>query len=225
MLSCPSCGLAYTTEGIDPTLGVAHCEGCGTVSELVSRVRPEDKPVVPMPSSPRWHDEGPDALCLTHRWMQGSALFILFFTVVWCGGIGVMLVGMVASEGLLAAIPMLAIPHVWVGAALAYYSLAVVLNTTVIVVEDGHLEVIHGPVPWWGQRTLPVDDIDQLYVELSGVRVNKQPRWNLSVMDRSGMGQVLVRLLPSIDEARWLEDRIERALGVEDRQVAGEVDK
>lgn len=225
MLACSNCGLPYAPEAIDPTLGVAHCDACGTVSELVSRVRPQDKPVVPMPASPHWVDAGPDGLHLTHRWMNAGGIFMLFFTVFWCGGIGFMMFGIAAADGLLAALPMLAVPHVWIGVGLAYYSAAVMLNTTVVTVEGGQLQVRHGPVPWWGQRSIPVGDVDQLYVERSGVRVNKQPRWNVAVMDRSGMGQVLIRLVSSVAEARWLEDRIERALGVEDRPVMGEVGK
>ncbi len=225
MLVCAHCGLPYDPDDIDLSLGVAHCKACDTVSELSSRARPQDTPAYPMPASCRWvvHD-GPN-LHLELPWRSWELAFLLFFSVFWNGGILVMLMSIALEQGLMAALPMLAIPHVWVGIGLGYYVIASFVNTTVVAVDDGKLIVDHGPLPWWGQRAIPLEDVDQLYVERSGVRVNKQPRWNLCVMSPSGTGQVLVRLLRTESEGRWLEDHIEKRLAIVDKPIAGEVAK
>ncbi len=151
--------------------------------------------------------------------------FMVFFTIIWNGGLVVGIGGTVITEGLLATLPMLAVPHVWVGMGLVYYVVAGLLNDTVIAQDGDTLTVQHGPVPWPGGRSIPLHDIDQLYVERSSIQINKRPRWNLCAMGKDGVGQTLVQLLRSEREGRWLEDRIERALAIEDKPVAGEVDK
>lgn len=225
MLSCDVCGKSYEPDDVDLTLGVAHCTGCGTVAELRTRVGPLDRPAVSRPAGLRWRDDDPDQLHLELPWRNLSLIFLVFFTAFWNSGIVVMVGGIAMSDGVMAALPMLAIPHVWVGLGLAYYVGASLVNTTVLARDGDHLVVRHGPIPWFGKRTVPLSDIDQLYVERSGVRVNKQPRWNLCVMDRHGVGQTLIGLLTSEAEGHWLEDRIEKALAIEDRPVVGEVGK
>jgi len=225
MLACDQCGTSYAPDDVDVTLGIAHCSGCGTVSELRTRTRPQDRPVAPRPASSRWRDDEATPLELVLPWRDLSLFFMLFFTVFWNGGIMVMIGGIAVTDGIMAALPMLAVPHVWVGMGLMYYVVASLLNDTVIAQDGDTLTVQHGPVPWFGNRSIPLSDIDQLYVERSSVRVNKQPRWNLCAMGKDGVGQTLVRMLRSESEGRWLEDRIERALAIEDKPVAGEVDK
>jgi hypothetical protein len=225
MLSCAACQQTYRPEDIDTALGVAHCDACGTVSELSARTRRVDRPVRAAPASTRWKTVDENALALEYRWFGLEGVFMLLFTTFWCGSIFTMISGIAVSDGVFAALPMLAVPHVWIGVGLAYYSLATLLNTTEIFAEDGRLTVRHGPVPWWGSRDVRIDEIDQFYVERSGVRVNKQPRWNLALMSKSGTGQVLVRLIATESEALWLEDTIERKLAIVDRPVPGEVSK
>lgn len=225
MLACDACATTYEVDDVDLTLGVAHCSQCGLVSELRTRVRAQDRPAVPMPHSSRWQVEREEPLRLVLLWRGWSIVFLLFFAVFWNGAIAFMLAGIVATDGLLAALPMVAIPHVWIGAFLGYYVLASLLNTTELTLDDERLVVRHGPMPWFGNRDIPVPEIDQLYVERSGVRVNKQPRWNLCAMGTDGVGRPVVRLLTTEAEGRWLEDRIEKALAIEDRPVVGEVPK
>src|SRR5262249_46494214 len=54
------------------------------------------------------------------------------------------------------------IPHTAVGLLLVYATLAGLLNRTVIEVTSESLTVRQGPLPWWGNRTLPTDELDRL---------------------------------------------------------------
>src|SRR5438874_2257381 len=55
------------------------------------------------------------------------------------------------------------IPFVAIGLLLLYATLAGLLNCTVIKVTPEFLTVWHGPVPWWGNRRLPVNELERLY--------------------------------------------------------------
>jgi hypothetical protein len=55
------------------------------------------------------------------------------------------------------------IPHVAVGLFLVYASLAGLLNRTLIKVTSEFLTVRQGPVPWWGNRSMRIDDLERLY--------------------------------------------------------------
>jgi hypothetical protein len=55
------------------------------------------------------------------------------------------------------------IPHVAVGLLLVYATLAGLLNRTLIQVTSEFLTVRQGPVPWWGNRSMRIDDLERLY--------------------------------------------------------------
>src|SRR5262249_27039103 len=55
--------------------------------------------------------------------------------------------------------------HVAVGLLLIYATLAGLLNRTVINVTSEFLTVRHGPVPWWGNQSLRIDELEQLQAD------------------------------------------------------------
>jgi hypothetical protein len=55
------------------------------------------------------------------------------------------------------------IPHTAIGLLLVYATLAGLLNRTVITVTFEFLVVWNGPVPWWGNRRVPIDELARLY--------------------------------------------------------------
>jgi hypothetical protein len=118
---------------------------------------------------------------------------------------------------------LLATPHTWIGIGLAYYVVAMIVNRTTIRADNQGFEVRHGPLPWFGNRRLERSAVDQFYVAEAGVRVNRQARWSLSVLDATGLGRTVIRMLKSPDEARWLEHELEQHMGIENRHVPGEV--
>jgi hypothetical protein len=49
------------------------------------------------------------------------------------------------------------------GVFVFYMTLAALLNRTVVKVTSELLTIRHGPVPWWGNRSLPIDQLERLY--------------------------------------------------------------
>lgn len=217
-LSCKQCGVPFRAEDLLLDVGLAQCASCGSSWDLAAR-RPREREELPRP--PGWAVERAPWR-LSYRWFGVEGAFMVVFAVVWNAFMAMFVLGAVSSGDPTMVALTLVMPHTWVGAGLAWYALATVLNRTTLEVEHAELRVRHGPVWWPGALTMAVADVEQLYVEKSSVRVNKRARWNLAVLDRQGVARVAVRLLRSAEEARWLEQQIEAALRIEDRAVPGQ---
>lgn len=109
-------------------------------------------------------------------------------------------------------------PLIVISLGLFYFGLAYLLNCTRITVGRGFLRIADGPVPWFGNKDLTTDDIEQLEVQKVRRRRGKlRGTWfMLMVRQRSGRE---TRLLPaSQDRAplRFIERAIEDKLRIED---------
>jgi hypothetical protein len=95
------------------------------------------------------------------------------------------------------------------------------VNSTRIAVEGGILTVRHGPLPWPGNRSLPVADLQQLFCEeVVGSKGSRSYRLNAVL--KTGKKLRLVTALKEPDQALYLEQLLETRLGIVDVAVAGE---
>jgi hypothetical protein len=60
---------------------------------------------------------------------------------------------------------LITIPHGAIGVYLVYAMVAALLNRTVVKVTSECVTVRNGPVPWWGNRELPTDEVERLYCD------------------------------------------------------------
>lgn len=209
-LACPNCALPYKAEDVHVAEGVVVCRACDAVHRLTP-ARPAHRPIARRPEG--WTmDEGGDRLVLRKRWFGWQIAVLLVFTVVWDFGALVA----ITTQGLGGML------HVLGGIAVTYVTFANLLNTSTIELRGGRLRATHGPVPWPGNIEMATEDVDQLYVELTGVRVNRQPRWKVLCVDRQGVARRIGPLVETIDEGRWVEQRIEEHLRLADRDMPGE---
>jgi hypothetical protein len=112
--------------------------------------------------------------------------------------------------------------HLAAGVILPYVALVFLLNTSVLEVGRGTLRVKQHPLPWIGNRRLRTTDIAQLFatrVETSRRRVSYRVMARLT----SGREVALVKHLWDDRQARFLEQTIEKRLGLPDVRVAGEL--
>jgi hypothetical protein len=228
MANCESCGATIPSSAISTSLRAARCPHCGTLVDL-DRGMPQfvagtaRKDAMPAPIPERWTiEDGMRGLSVRWSWFQYTALILIPFALFWNGIMVAM--GVAATdhgqhlERLLIG---LAIPHVWIGMGLIYFILATFLNSTTISAYDGQLLVRKGPLPWFGNRTLGVVDIEQLFVlEKHG---NKgKITYELCAVMRDGRNQSVLTGIDSLDQARFLESKFEQYLHIEDRPVPGE---
>ena len=181
----------------------------------------------PQPERVRVSREG-GALALSYRWFSPLLVFSLCFVVVWDGFL-VFWYRTALSQSATATNPMIWFPllHVAVGLGLTYSTLAGFCNRTLVTVGGGQIVVRHGPLPWIGNKDVAAADIRQLYREetRSYSRGGSRSKFHLSAVTSDNRLVRIIGNVPAADIALYLEQEIEKELGIEDRKVAGEMPK
>ena len=223
-VQCPSCGFQLQAGDMNLETMAARCRVCQSLIDL----RPEAAPApveplpVPLPERVTVSSAGGE-LVIERRWFAWTAIFMVFFCVIWFGFLGFWY-AIAFTTGLL-ALKLVPLLHVAVGLFLLYTTIATLLNRTRITVGRGSLTVRHGPVPWPGRRTLATETLEQLYCEEHVNRSRNGVNVTYSVRARGKDGR-LVKLatgLPERDQALYIEQQIERHLGIVNRPVSSEV--
>jgi hypothetical protein len=200
-----------------------HCTSVTTVRGASVAAPPplsQQEPLVPLPERFLVSEE-PGALRIQWRWFRPSALFLVGFCVFWDGFLLVWYAGALTSgSAVMALFPLL---HVGAGVAISYFTLATLLNRTVVEARPRALSVVHGPVPWKG-ALLAREDVAQLYVEehVSRGKNGTTVTWGLSAVLRSGKRQKLLTGLEEKAQALYLERALEARFGIADQRVAGD---
>jgi hypothetical protein len=210
----------------------ARCRFCGAVARLpgppaaAASTEPDTTPRAPLslPSGVTVAESG-GRLTITRRWFHWAALFLAFFTVVWNGFL-VFWYAMGARTGAPLVMFLFPIVHVVVGVALAYGTLAMFLNRTVVEVGDGVLAVRHGPLPWKPGPTVPSSNVRQVFARedrSKGGNGSGGVSYSVHAVTKEGWRVKLLSTVPSAEQALYVEQRVERHLGIADRAVAGEL--
>jgi hypothetical protein len=179
----------------------------------------------------------PSGLRLSYRWLRPAAYFFVVFCVFWNAFLvfwfAPATAGLDLTKGI-DALPgprlmMLLFPllHVAAGIGLAYFTACLFVNRTVIDVSPREIRVQVGPLPWRGNLAVPPAQVAQIYRE-EIVRHTKNGRsvsYHLSVATKDGRKLKLLSGVPSADQALYLEQEIERHLGIRDQPVTGEMRK
>jgi hypothetical protein len=110
----------------------------------------------PLPAQTKLFRHGAD-IEIVRRWFGWQAVLVTAFTLFW---------GVVAFSTLgpkIEDLNLLGLLFTAADVALAYYSLALWLNWTRIVVSPDAISVRHGPLPWPGNRKLEASKCRRLY--------------------------------------------------------------
>src|SRR5262249_10731140 len=105
---------------------------------------------------------------------------------------------------------------------------ASILNHATILLEDGVLRINVGPVPAGGKVALVAADIEQIWTRKTVTEVpgNKKPdyiiEYNVELRLKKGKTIVIVRGLDPQDQALYIEQALEHALGIIDVAVSEE---
>lgn len=239
-LSCPACGAAVPASDVNIQQAIAKCSRCDSVFRIDQQLPPakpsQDRQETPMPKNFRVEDFGTE-LVISWSWFSPTILFLLFFCVFWDGFLiiwysavfGFSFLGLGGPKGpvggallLMALFPLL---HVAVGVGLTYYVLASFVNRTRVRVDRGELSIRHGPVPFPGNKTLSTSELTQFYCTES---VRNQRRgynvtYDLNAVHVDGSKIKLLGGLSEIEQALFLEQRLEKFLNIENERVPGEV--
>lgn len=94
--------------------------------------------------------------------------------------------------------------------ALVYWAVAHLVNRTRFRIEGGVLTVRHGPLPWWGARTLPLSGITDVVARTRQVRtkVTWVERSDVLALNEEGVGIPIVEDLREESEAEGIAARL-----------------
>lgn len=233
-LTCEVCHAPLRSEDVRLDLAVAKCHACNAVYDLSGRkargltVAPPEKPKLVRAKAPlptRFHiEDGDGTTHITWRWFTPTHLFMLLFCIVWDGFL-VVWYGIALTANAPLVMSLFPLIHVAVGVGLTYSTLTGLLNRTTIEVSRNRLTIRHGPLPWVGNRSVGGREFTQLYGEETS-KTNKGSTtysYNLLALDREGRKVKLLGGLTEKDQVLYLEQTLERRLGIEDAPVDGEI--
>jgi hypothetical protein len=222
------------SEDVRLDIAVAKCRTCNAVYDLSGRkarglatARTEKPKLVrakaPLPA--RFQvDDNDGATRITWRWFTPAHIFLLLFCLAWDGFL-VMWYGIALFTDAPLIMSLFPLIHVAVGVGLTYTTLSGLVNRTTIEVSRSQLTIRHGPLPWTGNRTVPGREFTQLYGEEQAKtnKGNTTYSYNLIALDREGRKVELLSNLTDKDQVLYLEQTLERRLGIEDAAVDGEI--
>ena len=220
-ITCKQCGTPITVQNIDDSPVLTACPECGalvwtgkqTGQGALTNLRWSEMKL-PTGVSVERSDE---QLTLTRRWFHPNFIWLGLFSMVW---LGVIFIGVADNWG-----PgIFCIPHTWIGLALLYYTLTKLVNATTISLTPNLLTIKHGPLPTWGNKTLDPTQIKQLFAKKE-VKRRRKPTitYEVRLVPNKGRNQALVSNLDTPEQALFLEEEIERYLGIRDKPVSGEL--
>lgn len=223
---CQACGAPLDLRDAGGAAAL-RCRFCGAFTRLPAA--PRMAALRPAAERPRSIEVVPTArgLELVRRWWSPLFLFLAFFCVVW-NGIVFAFFGMASRAGAPWFVSLFPLIHVAVGLGLAYFTLCGFLNRTRVTVErHGTVAVTHGPLPWRGTPTLEAASIAQVYVvrKTSTTSEGKPTSsYRLCALGKDGARTTLLALPTlTLEEALFVEEEVERHLGLADVPVMGEV--
>jgi len=224
-IKCPNCASAIKESDYDQEKGTIRCGYCGTLM-LPPKAQGSgfrQRPPIALPEKMTL-EKTMRGLVITRRWMHVGAIFLIPFCIVWDS----FLVGIItatSSPGVPWFVRLFPLAHVCVGVGLTYYTLALLLNRTRIIVTHGSVTVSHGPLPWTGWREIMAGQIDQLFCKeiLRHTKQGVSTHYEVWVTLVDGTQSKLVGVGINAEQALYIEQQIEIMLDLKDRAMSGEV--
>lgn len=242
-VACPSCRTKLRAEDMSLETLTGKCQLCHALVDLRTVMPAAGVPAmaianpagathsaadarapipVPLPARMVVDARGRD-LTIVMRWFSWTYIMMAFFCVMWDGFL-VFWYGMaIATQNLVMLIfPLL---HVAVGVGLTYFTIAGFFNRTTFRIERDYLTVRHGPLPWPGNLEVPTSNLEQLFCTekvtrgKNGVTI----RYGVEAVLKDGRHLKLGSGLEEREQAMFLEQTIEKHLGIQDRRVRSEM--
>jgi hypothetical protein len=114
---------------------------------------------------------------------------------------------------------LITIPFLALSVFALYFALVALLNSVTIEISGGRLAVVQGPIPYARRRDIDAATIQQVYI------IRRESRYSFSYKLYALIRGGSHRHLLTVEDAQltlYLEEQIERALGMKDQVVRGE---
>lgn len=163
-------------------------------------------------------------LIITRRWFGWQTIFLTVFAIFWDSFL-VFWYAIVAKEGAGLVFVLFPIFHVIAGVVITYLALAGWLNTTRVSINFEKITVISGPLPFLNNRAVESSAIRQLYSKerITRSRNGTTSHYDVHAILADERNIKLAGGLESSEQAVFLEQEIEKYLGIKDVPVKGEL--
>jgi hypothetical protein len=163
-------------------------------------------------------------LHILHDWRHPAGLVVVPFSLIWAG----MLYWLISSDvgrGDLVLGTLIPVMHSVFGLGMAYMLLTKLFNHSRITVTADRVQVSHGPLPWPGACSILTSHIDQLFCKEIRRTTNHglSLRYEVWADMTDGTQSRLVHVGLSAEQALFIEQQLEKALGIQDREMPGEL--
>lgn len=161
---------------------------------------------------------------LIREWKKGfmTLLPLTLFTLIWNGLLVVWYLIVLKADKISLMMVLVPLLHVSIGIGLIYYLLCSYLNKTYFTVSHFDLTIRHRPMPFLGNKRIPVAQITQIFC-MEKKMCNRNQREHISYvlcyLDPQGVKQSLFWGIEEGTEALYLERRLEALLGIKDKPV------
>lgn len=230
-LKCPNCGSVLRAEDYDLATGIIRCSYCKALATLPgaraatvsAQIQP--RPDVPMPPGITCQNDGTN-MVITRRWRSAILFFLIPFCIAWDSFL-IFLYSMAFSGHTSWIMFVFPIAHVAVGVGLTYLVLATLFNRTVIIAGQGRLNISTGPIPWGRNIEMSSSEIDQLFCKSKANRGRNGTNMTYALWAslHDGTTCKLVGSVDDEDQVLFIEQKLEKALGIKDRPVPGEISR
>ena len=231
-LNCKECGHHMGGDDININSTLAKCSHCGTVyfikddafflgdrSGRPEMMIPEGTEVLHLPSSL-------DIRVDRYKSATKSELYFkTFFSLFWNFVVLIFVVSFIATGFWL---PLLFLSfHIIIGIGSFVVLLQTILNHTDIIIDEHHLKISNRPIRgfWNKDKAFNKADIKQLYVSIyvsSTTNGNPNYAYGLYAIFKDGKKLQLVKGMNK-ETQLYLEQELERFLGIKDTHVTGSI--
>ena len=215
---CPNCETKLPADFVNVSTLEADCESCGHHFNFEDQLILGNEMEMP---------KGIDILKLRNYleiravWRSNFSWSFVFFAFIWNAMMIPFVIAALSSGGILGLLPLSL--HLFVGFSFLYGIIINFINYTDILVDRNSINISYAPLPlpFYPKRELPVDDIEQLYVErIVNSRTNGVANYiyRIQVLLKNNEELTLIKKLVTHEQARYAERQIELFLGIADKK-------
>ena len=220
-LKCPKCAFNIVAAEINEHAAVAKCNRCGEVFKFVVASLTPPKPRIHVPKGIAVRCEGGDLLII-RRWFQPLWLLFLF------SGLFFILVGILAIPRIFPNLNMVERYGIFLpflpAIVLFYFGFCKLINHTEIRVNSQWVTIRHVPIPFTRSKRVDTKRFNQLYcVKEDDPSLGALVTFAVGIVLKGGNRQWLLSGISTKEQAMFIEQEIEKHLGIANRAVEGEI--
>ncbi|MCZ6672642.1 MAG: hypothetical protein O7C75_06850 [Verrucomicrobia bacterium] len=224
-VTCKRCQKPIPASDINLDSNIAKCANCNAVFDFRDQLSVGQAIARGTVESPKGIElqSTMDGLEIVRRWYSPKVLALLVFCIFWDGFMVVWFSIAIAQQQW--AMALFGTIHGAIGVGITYLVVCGFVNRTYIRISFNDISIRHQPLPWPGKKRVPVGDIKQVFCKSKGHHNKNSTSYTYEVhyLDSADKENKLLPGLEKPEQALYIEQEIEKTLGIVDVAVGGEL--